>query len=95
MAIQGDTVRLCVHFRTFKGVSIQPKTISLVIYDNAQEVLQEFTEDELEQEGTGQYYFDYEIPDDVQNFFIYEYRGIHNDKPILNRGKVKVKFNKS
>lgn len=92
MALQGDTIRLVVQFKTFDDVSFTPENITLKIYDNAQKVLKEVTEDELIEEEIGHYFYDYIIPDDVLDYFIYEYRGEYKDNPILNRGKVKVRF---
>ncbi|WP_449355585.1 hypothetical protein ACUL41_06995 [Virgibacillus natechei] len=94
MALQGDTVRLKVHFKTFEGVSIEPSNIELVIYDNKQEEVETLLVDALTNEGTGQYYCDYEISDDIFEFFIFEYGGLHNDKSILSRGKVDIQFTK-
>lgn len=92
MALQGDTVRLVVQFKTFEDVPFTPSNITLKIYNNAQRVVKEVTEDELIEEDIGYYFYDYIIPDDLLEYFIYEYRGEYKDKPILNRGKVKVRF---
>jgi len=94
MALQGDTVRLKVHFKTFEGVSIEPADIELAIYNNKQKKVLTIDSVELTNEGIGQYYYDYKVSDELLEYFYFEFGGNHNDKPILSRGKVNIYFNK-
>lgn len=94
MVLQGDSIRLRVHFKTFEGVSVNPNTITLNIYKNDQTLLISIPETELVNEVTGRYYFDYLVPDDLKDSFIFEFKGIHNNKPILSREKVSIQFTK-
>lgn len=94
MALRGDTVRLKVHFKTFEGVSIEPSDIELAIYDSKQKKVETIKSNYLQNEGTGKYYYDYEVSDDILDYFIFEFGGIHRSKPILSRGKVNIYFNK-
>lgn len=89
--IQGDTVRLQVHFKTFTGVSVDPDGISLTIYDNAKNVLETIPISNENKESTGKYFYDYTASE--LNEFIFEFAGSYNSKPILSRGRVEVKFN--
>lgn len=94
MALVGDSVRLLVQFKTCEGVSIEPQAITLTIYDNAQVEVITIPEDELVREGIGKYYYDFIVPDELIEYFIFEYAGLHNNKPILSRGKVNISFTK-
>lgn len=93
MAYIGDTVRLQVNFKSFEGFLIDPSDISLKIYDNAKNEVDSVQITEENKIATGQYFYDYVVPDDIHEYFIFEFRGLHNEKPILARGKVDIKFN--
>lgn len=88
---EGDTVRLVCHFKTFTGQSVDPEAISLTIYDNAQNVLETIPVGIEDKENTGKYFYDY-VPASELDEFIFEFAGSYNNKPILARGQVKVKF---
>lgn len=94
MALRGDTVRLKVQFKTFGNINVEPADIKLTIYNSEREEVLEVLQDDLFNEGTGKYYYDYVVSDDLLEYFYYEYGGIHNNKPILSRGKVNIQFNK-
>lgn len=86
---QGDSVRLKVKFKSFTGQPINPVDVKLIIYDNQKNIIETITD--LVQEGTGQFYYDY-VPANELNEFIFEFVGSYQNKPILSRGKVEVKF---
>lgn len=86
---QGDTIRLKVNFKTFNGQSVDPTEIKLTIYKTDKTVVETITD--LVQEGTGQYYYDYSPAIELSEF-IFEFSGRYNNKPILVRDKVQVKF---
>jgi len=89
--LQGDTVMLKVHFKDFKGNSIDPTEITLTTYDNQENQIESFTLDDTNKENVGVYFYEYTLPDDKQEV-IFEFRGLHYQKPILVRDKVEIKF---
>ncbi|WP_366162631.1 hypothetical protein ABXS71_06165 [Bacillus infantis] len=89
--IQGDTVRLKVHFKTFTGQSVDPTDIKLTIYKSDKSQLEQIAITDSDKEKVGVYFYDYN-PASELNEFIFEFAGSYNNKPILNRGKVEVKF---
>ncbi len=93
MAYVGDTVRLKVHFKSFDGDSIDPDDITLTIYNTDKSVSETIPITDENKTATGQYYYDYVVSDELLEYFIFEFGGIHNNKPILSRDKVKIKFN--
>ena len=93
MAFVGDTVRLRVQFKTFTGQLVSPNDIKLTIYDKQNNQIEEIEITDSDKENIGVYFYDYIIPDDILDYFIFEFGGLHNNKPILSRGKVNVKFN--
>lgn len=95
MAIRGDTVRLQVHFKTFEGASVSPEAITLTIYNYTQEVVETIEEPQIfaDQNNIGEYFYDYTIPSDLQDYFIFEFAGTYNKKAILSRQKIRLKFN--
>lgn len=93
MAFVGDTVRLRVQFKTFTGQLVSPNDIKLTIYDKQNNRIEEIPITDSDKENIGVYFYDYIIPDDILDYFIFEFGGLQNDKPILARGKVNVKFN--
>jgi len=94
MAYIGDTVRLKVHFKSFDGDSVDPDDITLTIYDKTKKELDTIPITVENKTATGQYYYDYVVvPDDIQEYFIFEFRGLHNNNPILARDRVSIKFN--
>ena len=87
MAFFKDTIRLIVQFRDFDGHSITPENVKLTIYDTKQVVIEEITIDIGQIEN--RFYFDYVIP---EHDFIYEFSGVHLEKPVLARQHVHTKF---
>lgn len=84
-----DTVRLKVKFRDFDGQAIEPSDITLTIYKLNKEVITTITQDSLTKEGTGCFFYDFTVG--TENF-IYEFSGLHNDKSVLSRDQVQIKF---
>ena len=93
MAYIGDTVRLKVHFRSFNGDSVDPDDITLTIYDKTKKELDTIPITVENKTATGQYYYDYVVSDELLEYFIFEFGGIHNNNPILARDRVSIKFN--
>ena len=91
MMYEGDTVRLGVHFKTFDGVSVDPENIKLHIYDKTKLHIESIDITDTDKQKIGVYFYDYFLADEL-NEFIFEFVGKHNNKPILSRGKVKIKF---
>jgi len=82
-----DTIRLVVQFRDFNCNVVHPKDITLTIY-NMDETLLETISSGITLDGDN-YYYDYVTND---SDFIFEFKGVYNDKPILARKYQKVKF---
>ncbi|MFB5088634.1 hypothetical protein PGC35_15740 [Psychrobacillus sp. PGGUH221] len=87
---KNDTIRLIVQFRTFDGNKVTPDDVKLTIYDKQENVIQEITYG-LSTDGLGKYEYDY--TDSTGKDFIFEYSGFFNEKRILARESVNVKFN--
>lgn len=87
--IAQDTIRLNVEFKDFNGNVIQPNDVTLKIYNTKKELLETITEG-IVQERT-KYYYDYLATD---SDFIFEFSGFYNDKAVLSRQLVTVKFYK-
>lgn len=90
--LQGDTIRLQCHFKTFTGDLVDPEGITLTIYDNAKNTLETIPITNENKESTGKYFYDY-TPATELNEFIFEFKGFYNNnKPIVARDKVEIKF---
>lgn len=87
--IANDTVRLIVEFKDFNGNTIVPENVSLKIYDTKQVLIETIT-DGITQLNN-QYYYDYTATD---SDFIFEFSGFYNNKTVLSRQLVTVKFTK-
>lgn len=91
MILTGDTVRLKCHFKTFNGNSVDPNDIKLTIYDSTKTQIEQFILNDTNKENVGVYFYDY-VPALELNEFIFEFGGSYNNKPILARDSVQVKF---
>jgi len=89
--LSGDSIRLKVNFKTFTGQPVNPVNLTLTIYKTEQTQIEQFTLDDTNKLDVGVYFYDY-VPASELNEFIFEFAGTYNDKPILSRGQVKVKF---
>lgn len=85
--IANDTVRLVVEFKDFNRNTIVPVDVTLKIYDKNKNLLETIT-DNIVQDGT-KYVYDYTATD---SDFIFEFSGFYNDKIVLARQLVQVKF---
>ncbi|MGM7635499.1 hypothetical protein [Bacillus sp. Hm123] len=88
---KGDTVRLKVHFKNALSQSIDPEDVKLTIYKNDHTKIEEFILDDTNKEKLGVYFYDY-VPAYELNEFIFEFVGSVNNKPILVRDTVRLKF---
>lgn len=88
---QGDSVRLQVHFKSFSGQSIDPAEIKLTIYKTDKTQVEQIIITDTNKENAGVYFYDY-TPASELNEFIFEFAGSYNNKSVLSRGKVEVKF---
>ena len=87
MALIGDTVRLRVRFRTFKGTAVEPTDIKLRILDGNDLTVVESVDIPSEVKvDVGVYEYDYIVPEGDSEKLVYEFSGIYNSKPILSRG---------
>ncbi|MFB7303554.1 hypothetical protein [Heyndrickxia sporothermodurans] len=92
MILQGDTVRLKCHFKTFTGQLIDPTDVKLTIYNSKKEQIEQIPLDDTNRLDVGVYFYDY-VPASELNEFIFEFAGSVQEKPILSRGKLEIKFN--
>lgn len=88
---KGDTIRLKVNFKTFTGQAVNPTNVKLIIYKTDQTQVEQFILDDTNKLDIGVYFYDY-TPADELNEFIFEFAGTYNNKPILARDSVQVKF---
>jgi hypothetical protein len=88
----GDSVQLRVHFKDFKGNSIDPTDVKLTTYKTDHSQIEQFILDDTNKETVGVYFYEYVTASEL-NEFIFEFAGSYQNKPILSRGSVKVKFN--
>ncbi|MFD2638424.1 hypothetical protein [Piscibacillus salipiscarius] len=91
MIYKGDTVRLKVHFKSLNGQSVNPVDVYLTIYDKDQTEIESIALDDTNQEDVGVFFYDYVLPNDKPEV-IFEFRGLHNQKPILVRDRIESKF---
>ncbi|MGE7217145.1 hypothetical protein ACQKJC_11645 [Priestia koreensis] len=91
MTYSGDTVRLKCYFKTFNGEHIDPNDMKLTIYKADKTKIEEFEINDTHREKMGVYFYDYVTASEL-NEFIFEFAGSYNNKPILVRDLVKVKF---
>lgn len=92
MALKGDTIRLEVEFKDFDSVRVEPTDVTLAIYNDDGVALQSIQLTSENRTDVGQYYFDYTIPYSVSDYIIYEFSGVHRNRPILARDRVSVDF---
>ncbi|WP_342598805.1 hypothetical protein MHB48_15215 [Psychrobacillus sp. FSL H8-0483] len=85
-----DTILLVVQFRDYNGNKVTPNDVKLTIYDKQETPIEEITFG-LATDGLGK--FEYEYTDTTGSDFIFEFSGVFNEKPILARQEVNVKFN--
>lgn len=90
--LKGDSVRLKVNFKTFTGIAVNPvNPVNLVIYKTDETVVETIVLDDTNKLDVGVFYYDY-TPAIGLNEFIFEFNGTYNNKTILSRGKIDVKF---
>lgn len=90
--IQGDTIRLQCHFKSFNGQSVDPINVTLTIYDKDKNQVEQYELNDTNKENVGVYFYDYSPASELNDYFYFEFAGSYNNKPILVRDKVEVKF---
>jgi hypothetical protein len=90
--IQGDTVRLKVHFKDFDNKPVDPSSVLLTIYDTNKNQIEQISIGDTNREDVGVFFYDYTPAVELTGFF-YEFSGRQNNKPILARDEVKINFN--
>jgi len=93
---EGNTAELQAAFYDNSDALVDPDAVSLVIYDQDQEVLLtgitfDGTATGIQKRSTGNYYYEYTVPvgQNITKIF-FEYTGTVDSKPSLNRKEVKV-----
>jgi hypothetical protein len=88
MALIGNTIRLKAQYETFAGVLSDPAQIQLTItVRNTGQVLIVRSGSEITRESEGVYYYDYTIPDGIDNL-MEEWYGILENSDIINRKEI-------
>jgi hypothetical protein len=87
-----DTIRLQVNFKHFNGQLVDPTDIKLIIYDKDKKIVEEIPIDDTNKQKVGVYFYDYVLSDKLTDYFYFEFSGSYNNKPILARDKVEIKF---
>ncbi|WP_312753360.1 hypothetical protein [Rummeliibacillus suwonensis] len=88
---EGDSIRLKVHFKNFDNQSIDPSNITLTIYNLDKTKIEEISITDSNKQNVGVYFYDY-TPSSNLSEFVFEFKGYYNNKPILARDIVKLKF---
>ncbi|GIO22488.1 hypothetical protein [Oceanobacillus sp. J11TS1] len=91
MILTGDTVRLICNFKRFDGQAIDPKNITLTIYDSNRKQIEQFSLDDSNRKDVGLYFYDYVVPDELE--IIFEFKGIYSFFPVVVRDSFTTKFN--
>lgn len=87
MVLVGNTVRLCGVFYDWDDKPVDPDKVSLIIYDGNKKRLEEL---EPSREAPGQYLYDYVVKE--KGVFYFEFYGLINGLPSLNRQQLTVGF---
>lgn len=91
MAFSGDTVRLQVNFKDFDDIAVSPSNIKLTIFDVNKNQIDQYDIDDTNKVKEGVYFYDYILPDNKTEI-VFEFKGVHKEKPILTRGIIPIKF---
>ncbi|MEB2264150.1 hypothetical protein LAV77_04990 [Priestia megaterium] len=91
MAYGGDTVRLQVKFRDFNDIAVNPTNIKLTTYDTNKNQIDQININDTNKVDVGVYFYDYVLPVNKTEI-IFEFKGTHNEKPILTRGNIPIKI---
>ena len=90
MATIGDTIRLKATFYGFDEQLVDPETVTVTFYNALKEQIEDpVTLDASNKESTGIYFYDYVIPDGHKRIF-YEFCGIIDDLPSVERDEIKI-----
>ena len=86
MTLVKNTVRLKAEFYNFAGVLSDPSTITLIIIvQTTKTIVASLVQSDLIRTNTGMWYYDFIVPVGNGNL-IYEWSGILEGNPIVNRG---------
>lgn len=86
--IIGDTSRLYTSFYNYADALADPDTVTVVIYSHEGQV--ELKTGAATRESTGVYYYDYIIPAGVPSPLVYEFGGMLDGKPTVNREYLEI-----
>lgn len=87
----GSTVRLQCEFYDFEGKYIDPELTKITIYDSNRRVIYSQTLTSEDKKSVGKYYVDY-VTDKREQRLYYEWYGVVNGKPSLERGIIATTF---
>lgn len=86
---RNDTARLIVEFKDYKGGAIQPTNVTLTIYDESEHVIKTVDSTRITNEDN-KYFYDY--THDKEENYIFEFKGMYENLPVLCRQFVEVVF---
>jgi hypothetical protein len=92
MALIGDTVRLTAKFKKFDGTLDDPTDITLKVYDGNLQILSTINIESGNKVATGEYKYDYTIPDVKTNILFYEFSGTLEGSTIVGRDSISIKW---
>lgn len=93
--LSGNTIRLKCTFCDFVGKEVDPDIVKIKLYDYRYKIIEEHALTEAHKLLTGNYFFDFIIPNDIHYFdktIYYEFYGEIEGTPSLNRGSFKIQF---
>lgn len=97
LAYVGDTIKLQAVFKDYSNNPFQPQDVVLTIYkplvvgfEKLKEV--KMTDDNLVGKGIYEYYYTVSEEESDDDYLVYEFAGMYNEKPTLARGKIPTRF---
>lgn len=91
-AQNGDSVVFKVEFRSFEGGLADPTDIHLRVYNKRKKLLEEVDITADDKTSSGKYQKNYTIPNDVDDFIVYEYSGMLEGVLITAREKLIIEW---
>lgn len=92
IAQNGDSVVFKVEFKSFDGNYADPIDIVMKVYNKRKKLLTSVDIGEDDKTASGKYQMNYTIPDDVDDFIVYEYSGMLERVLITAREKLVIQW---
>lgn len=89
----GDTIKITGKFKDYNETLVDPTEVTLKVYNTSFDLVDTIEEADITRSSEGIYYVDYILTDVTRSLeLIFEWYGVINSKPSLDRIKVLVKF---